>query len=337
MNARKPSLSAIARLGLARLGITAISSAVGACAASAAPSSGPLSAASRGSGVTQLHSTRETRATWVWTSETVLVLEQRRALLAFAQAHRVNALYLQYSPKYEETAGFSEVAEFLRQARTLGIDVTLVAGDPRWALTLHHATALALIDNTGRLNRRLAEAGAPKVRAVQYDVEPYLLAEWKTQPMTVEPQYANLLVKLHEAAKREGLELWLTLPFWFEHHRFGSTTLDRLALDVADGIVVMAYRDTLTRVVRAAQALLEHANAVGRPVVVAIETSCRQPPEITFCSASQRELESALTAIQANLSRFRVFSGIAVHQYAYWRELLPDRGSAPDAPRQVVP
>jgi hypothetical protein len=220
---------------------------------------------------------------------------------------------------------FPILTESLRRARDAGIQVSFTAGEPNWVLDSHHHSALAVVEGTRELNQRLAATGAPPVRAVQFDIEPYLLVDWKTDPLAVASQYAVLLGKLREATKRDQLELWLTVPFWFEHHGFRSTTLDRLAIDFADGLVVMAYRDTAARVVSAAEGVLRHADAVGRPVVVAIETSCQQPPEITFCRASQRNLTAALARIRAGLAeKFPAFSGLAVHQYAYWRVLSSD-------------
>jgi hypothetical protein len=278
-------------------------------------------AAARRSASAGSRSTRARLATWVWTSETVFETEQRRAFFAFAQAHAINTLYLQHSPQYGEPAGFAILVEFLLQTRAAGIEVTFVAGDPSWALNQHHARAAGLLEETGRLNQRLKAAGAPLVRGVQYDVEPYLLADWKARPGVVEPQYVALVADLHQAARREGVELWLTVPFWFEHHPFGSTTLDRVVSDYVDGIVVMAYRDTPAGVVKAAERVLDHAAPAGRPVVVAIEINCAQPAGVALCLASQAQLGQALAELRARLDQFATFSGLAVHQYAYWRAL----------------
>ena len=262
-------------------------------------------------------------ATWIWKSETILDNEQCGAFLAFARERRVDTVYLQYSPKYEDIAGFEHFSTFMRLAYSSGIQVMFVAGDPKWALSNQHAGALRIIDRTAQLNRRLRAEKVPGVEGVQYDIEPYLLADWKARPGTVEPQFVALLAKLHQVSRREQLALWFTLPFWFEHHPFDKTTLDRAAFPYADGIVIMAYRDSVPRVLRAVQGVIAHALAAECPIVVAIETACNQPTGIAFCGSSQRELEQGLDALRDGMSGDPWFAGLAVHHYASWRALRP--------------
>jgi len=266
-------------------------------------------------------------ATWIWKSETILDDEQCRAFLAFARTRRVDTVYLQYSPRYASEAGFMRFSTFMRLAYGSGIQVMFVAGDPSWALASQHAGALQVLDRTVELNRRLQAGKFPSVEGVQYDIEPYLLADWKARPGTVEPQFVALLAKLHQVARSKQVALWFTLPFWFEHHSFDETTLDRAVFPYADGIVIMAYRDTIPRVLRAVQGVITHALAAECPIVVAIETACNQPPGIAFCGTSQRELEQGLDALRDGMSGDAWFAGLAVHHYASWRALRSEMDS----------
>ena len=87
----------------------------------------------------------------------------------------------------------------------------------------------------------------------------------------------------------------------------------------SDGIVIMAYRNTTAGVTRAAEEILRHADAPARRVVVAVETSCREPAETTMCGATAAELEGALAEIRGRLGGFPSFAGLAVHAYDDWR------------------
>jgi hypothetical protein len=264
---------------------------------------------------------RERLATWVWQKQAVLDPEERARLLAFAVGRGVDLLYVAEASDYEDARGWGALADLVRRAASQGIRIHLVGGDPSWARQEHHASAVSLIERVARLNERLRLASLPEIRGVQYDVEPYTLADWHSSPGTLEPQYAALLGKLRISAQKAGVELWMTIPFWFSHHPFGETTLDRAILDAADGVVVMAYRTTPAGVTRASEELLGHAHERGRPVVVALEIGCAVSKDATLCGITLPELRGALDEIRAALKRFDSFAGLAVHAYAAWHAL----------------
>jgi sugar phosphate isomerase/epimerase len=235
----------------------------------------------------------------------------------------VDLLYVADAKDYEDAVGFDALADVVRRAAPHGIRIHLVGGDPNWARSEHHANALALIERVARLNERLRRESLPVILGVQYDVEPYTLADWHSNPGTLESQYTALLSKLRASAQEAGVELWMTIPFWFSHHPLGETTLDRAVLNAADGVVVMAYRNTAAGVAGAAEELLGHAHERGRPVVVALEIGCAVSDDSTLCGVTQTSLRGALDEIRAQLQRFDAFAGLAVHAYATWRALSP--------------
>jgi hypothetical protein len=255
--------------------------------------------------------------TWVWKKERLLDPGERGALLDFAKARGLSAIYVAQAAEFQSSPGLDALADFLRRADSIGAHVTWVSGDPSWALDAHHAAALAMVQRAAQLNERLRAASLPEVRSLQFDVEPYLLAEWKERPEVVEQQYVGLLASLRRATQDAGLALWVTVPFWFGHQAFGGSTLDREALRHADGVVIMAYRSNVADVARTAQEVLEHDTAACR-VVVAVETSCREPAETTMCGTSAPALDGALGEIRNRLGRFPSFGGLAVHQYDDW-------------------
>ena len=258
--------------------------------------------------------------TWVWRKERLLDAGERKALLDFARAHRVTALYVADAAELRGPPGFDALADFVRRAHVLDADVAWVGGDPSWGLDAHHASALALVDRAAGVNDRLRAASLPQIRSVQFDVEPYLLPEWKERPDTIARQYVALLASLRQATEAAGVALWVTIPFWFGEQAFDGTTLDREVLRYSDGVVIMAYRSTAAGVAQAAEEVLRHADAIGCRVVVALETSCREPPETTMCGASAAALDDALAEVRSRLGRFPSLAGLAVHQYDDWRQ-----------------
>jgi hypothetical protein len=259
----------------------------------------------------------------VWRKETVLNANERQRLLDFATEEGITELYVAIADEYEASEGLAALAELVRRARQVNIKIFWVCGDPSWALTARHARALAVIEWADRINALLRNMALPEIRGLQYDVEPYRLSEWKASPSIVEPQYAALLAELRSATEAAGFELWLDVPFWLGQRTFQGTTLGRLAVGASDGIVIMAYRNTVTGIVEKATDLLRDSDAKTRSVVVAMETGCREEPVTTLCGISATTLDSARVEIRKRLGSFDAFAGLAVHPYEGWRGLSP--------------
>lgn len=261
--------------------------------------------------------------TWVWRKETVRDASERQSLLDFAKKKGITELYVATADEYEAGDGFAALAELVRQTQKLNIEIFWVCGDPSWALSARHARALAVIDWASRINALLRNAALPEIRGLQYDVEPYLLPEWKTAPAAVEPQYVALLDELRDATRVAGFELWLDVPFWLGERTFQGTSLGRLAAEASDGLVIMAYRNSVSRIVGKAMDLLRDSGAKTRSVVVAMETGCREEPVTTLCGISAPALDAARVEIPRRLSSFDAFAGVAIHPYEGWRGLSP--------------
>jgi hypothetical protein len=88
----------------------------------------------------------------------------------------------------------------------------------------------------------------------------------------------------------------------------------------------MAYRDKAADVESLAAPILEHAAALRKPVVVAIETECVQPRYVSFCGRPAAELTDAIHAIATALRSSPAFAGLAVHSYASWQLLTDQSG-----------
>jgi hypothetical protein len=248
---------------------------------------------------------------------------ERQNLLEFVKGKGITELYVATATEYEAADGFAALAELVRQAQRLDIEIFWVCGDPSWALSARHARALEVIDWAGRINALLRNLELPEIRGLQYDVEPYLLPEWKASPAAIEPQYAALLAELRDATRAAGFELWLDVPFWLGERVFQGTSLGRLAVGASDGIVIMAYRNTVSGIVEKATDLLRDSGAKARSVVVAMETGCREEPVTTLCGISAPALDAARVEIRTRLGSFDAFSGVAVHPYEGWRALSP--------------
>jgi hypothetical protein len=260
-------------------------------------------------------------ATWVWDEATVVTPATRRELLEFVRAKGVDNLFVHAAADYERDGPFEALAQLVSSASQQRTSVMFVGGDPSWGSTSHRSDALAFLDRARRLETRLADRGLSHWGRVLFDIEPYLLPAWKTSPQDAAAQYADTLRSLRAASRAATLEVWHTIPFWFPTYEVEGRSLDRIAIEQSDRVIVMAYRNSARDVQSIATPILEHASELGKRVVVAIETECVEPSYVTFCGKSADDLEVAIRDLESALSTSRAFAGLAVHSSASWRLL----------------
>jgi hypothetical protein len=262
-----------------------------------------------------------TLSSWCWESEFVQDERVRQADLAFAKAHAIDSMYIQLSSDYEEATQFEGLATLARSGQNQGLSLRWVEGRPEWALPENHAQALAAIDHAGQINLQLMAAGRTPIQAIVYDVEPWVLPEWEESPAALIAGYLAMVERLHDAAARAGLALWVALPFWFETEVANNAPDEPSVLERVDGVLVMAYRDNAEDIERAARPMVEHAQALHVPVIVGVETKCVSPSFISFCGSTGRTLGEALSGLRTRFERDRAVLGFAVHELSSWRAL----------------
>ena len=200
----------------------------------------------------------------------------------------------------------------------VGAAIVLVAGDPAWAQPTHQAEALAAVQRAARLDARLAARGLARTGRILFDIEPYLLPSWRAAPDWTAAEYDRLLAALRRASHEAGLQVWHTIPFWYRTITVAGQSLEDRVLAASDGVVVMAYRNRAADVQALAAPVLERGARQGRQVLVAVETTCVDPPQVSFCGRLGGELAQALDRVAAELRHSPAFAGLAVHSYPGW-------------------
>jgi hypothetical protein len=253
---------------------------------------------------------------WVWDSSVVLDIGVRQRLFDFARGHGVGALYVNVEGLVATRP--EAVAAFVIAAAAQCLETELLFGAPDWALEANHHVPLDLAQQAVRLG----------AAALHFDVEPYTLAEWSADPQRVSNQYLDLLEALAAVTQGAPMRLTVDAPFWFDGElvtRDGATRpLSEWIADLADRVVLMDYRDQVDGsdgIVAHAATEIAYAGAIGREVVVGVETACGELPKTTFCEEGPAALESAIEATTAALSSEPGFAGVAVHHYAAYQAL----------------
>jgi len=201
------------------------------------------------------------RSTWVWDAQQW----QKTPLKVFTHAaqHGIGVVHITV-PVHNGVVQQSErLASFTRQASQRGIKVWAVDGDPHMVLPGEHAGAVERVQAYLKYNAKVdAEA---VIRGVQFDVEPYLLAEYTTAPAAWDQQYLALAKAVHKAMQDLPLE-W-AVPFWWSDK---PELLQALA-PFTSGLNVMNYQTDAQKIYRSAVPFLDWATTHGKQVRIALE------------------------------------------------------------------
>lgn len=256
-----------------------------------------------------------------------------------AAANGFNAIYVtvdDYLPIYAMPAGTTKtqaltnyqnsIDQFIAYAASKNISVDAEAGDKDWAET-KQSSALAIENFVISYN----STHANKFRHVQYDIEPYLLANYETNKAQVLTNYITLVDKL-VANDTLNLGVEMVIPHFFGSNdgwtpdisyngKTASTFSHLLSLldqHSGDAILVMAYRNfaagTNGTIDIASDELAEASSGSHTTrVLIAQETGNVDPSYVTFYGLSKSVLWGQVALINQYFGTSSAFSGIAIN------------------------
>jgi hypothetical protein len=158
------------------------------------------------------------------------------------------------------------LAGFVTAARRAGIAVAAVEGDPAMALDAGRAEALRRLGAIEAYQRRTPAEG--RLAGLQYDIEPYLLPDWRVDAAGVMRGWAATVEALRASA---STPLDMVLPFWLRDQPDAGAAILPALRRSADVVTVMAYRTDAAAVLSAAEPLLAWGTEARIPVRVALE------------------------------------------------------------------
>lgn len=209
------------------------------------------------------------RATWIW--DRGEWMDKGDALLAWARREAIGELFIVVTLDGPKVRHPAQLRAFVRKAHGAGIAVTSVEGDPHMVLPDHRAATADRARAFAAYNR--ASAPEERLRAMQFDVEPYLLDDALLAPAARDREYLAMARALREAAGDMPVEY--VVPFWWWDK---AGLLDALA-GVADGLAVMDYRTAPDQIYGFAAPFLDWASRHGKRVHIALEAG-RVAPEL---------------------------------------------------------
>lgn len=259
------------------------------------------------------------QGTWIW--DAALIQTEPDKILAFASENQVTSLYLQF----DKSVPSSYYEQFIRKAKEKQIEVEALAGRPQWAYPEYQDQIRTFISWVKAFN----ESVEPEAQfaGLHFDIEPYLLPEWKTNQQQIALQWMDNMRLIEREAKAGGMKLSVDVPFWLPMVKVpgSSYSFSAWLLEKADTVVIMDYRNTaLGRdgIIANANAILREAHTLKKKVIVAVETAPNSEGDFTsFYELSTGAMKTELQIAREQLSRFSSFAGFAVHDYTCWVEL----------------
>ncbi len=266
------------------------------------------------------------RALWVWDDASALNADARTRLFDFSASHDIDTLY------YESAALIVDdppaLATFLEAAAARGFSVELLFSSNAWVYPQNHAQAVSLVRRAVRFVDGL---GGEKPKAFHFDIEPYLLPEWKAgDEGQIAADYLDLLAAIE--ASRGDLPIHVDIPFWFWSTpvawpgKGSLRPLDQALLAIVDGCTVMDYRNSAggaDGIVADGQRTLADAEAAGKPAVIGVETNPVSPSFVTFYRLGAEAVDAQLAVVDDLFDGDPAFAGTAVESYRGYRELGP--------------
>jgi hypothetical protein len=251
--------------------------------------------------------------------------DARTRFFDFVQSEHFDVIYIHAYGLV--SAHSTALADFI--VRAGDTQVELLVGDPGWALTANHGQVLDFVEDAIAFTRAAGSAGRPA--GLHFDVEPYLLDEWKSDQQGTMTQYLDLLVAVGDKLAEAQVSLLFSadIPFWYDTlaatYDGQTKALHQHVQDIVDYVAIMDYRDTAgggDGIIAHAQDELHYAEEINKLVTVGVETNCIEPAKITFCEEGKAALEQELDEARLSFETSSAFHGFAVHDYVGYADLL---------------
>ena len=280
------------------------------------------------------------RGLWVWRREFITDDAKRAAMLAFCSEHHFNRLLVQMrtvpgsSPTDPLVFGDQDQwRALLKEASATNIFIEALDGAHDMATAPKWKSTLAQLDALLAFNRSLP--ADQSIAGIHYDIEPYLLPQWKTEArQQIMEQYLQFLLAANARLRLDGkvMTLAVDIPFWYDRKTepgdscvlnfMGETkNFHQHIQDLTDYIGIMAYRQKSlgpNSMAYHCEAELEYAKQIGHGIGAAAEVNpLKDAPNITFHGLPAATFWEQIQLLQTNYATEPAFAGVLIHSYDF--------------------
>lgn len=261
------------------------------------------------------------KATWIWNAK--LISSEKNDIIEFTKQNGINLIYLHIDQK---SIPQQEYRSFIKEAGAAGIQVDALAGDPLWSLTDNQQSITTLVGWVQDYNQSVNKD--ERFSGIHADIEFYTLAHWNDNKEDITQQWmTNMEHLISETKKDQNLKVSTDVPFWINEILIPGTTesLTNWLVDKFDHIMLMSYRDQAegtNSILEIVDPIFKEADSKGKKVVVGVNLlKSSEGNGTTFYEEGLDEMEHQLSILKEKLTTYRLYAGIAIHDYESWREL----------------
>ena len=280
------------------------------------------------------------RAVWTWERESYAMVGSPAAAdeaLRFLQGKRVTTIYL-YADAYRGRNLIAQRPElyrrFIQRAHGEGFKVYALLGSAylrteEYVLPQRRAAALATMQRV--LSYNAGSRPDARFDGVNLDIEPHILAQWKTQKMELLRQFLDLGQAFMTLKRASGqtLSIGPAIPFWLDGIELEWNGVTRPVsehvIDLYDYVALMDYRhrvDGSDGIIAHAANEMVYAAKKRKRVVIGLEVTPNELSKVTFNHLTEIDLERAVAQTERAYRDSPAFAGFALHHYRGYRRWL---------------
>ena len=234
------------------------------------------------------------RATWVWGTEMLLMLDSpvfRDTVLLFLKERKLTTVYL-YAAQLFGTGSYplvdrpDEYATLVSKFHVHGIEVYALLD------AVDVSVDSPIIDHFRNVldynNSRIEDE---KFDGASLDIEPWQNPDWESNRPELSQDYLDLAGELMAIKEAQNPELIVgpTMPFWFDTFavdRNGiSRPMNEHTQNIYDYVTILAFRDKargIDSIIFHTRNELEYAVIIDQPIVIGVETNPGELDKVTF-------------------------------------------------------
>ncbi len=279
---------------------------------------------------------------WVWNFPSQMNTFAGFAKLEQLASYGMNAMYITIddyldiatlpegtTKNAKKAAYFANLAKVVEKANSLGMVVDVEGGWKDWAYPANRWKGFALIDAAKEYNAAYPNL---KIRALQYDVEPYILPEYETNKEHVLTEFVEFIDQSTNRLIGSDVKFSMAIPHFYDSAQAwtpqvtygGKTThtfthlLQILEKKPGSMILLMSYRDFFegangTKAIAEVEVKEASAGGYSTLVIVGQETGNVDPAFVTFYGSTKTVVLDMLSTISSSFGSYSNYGGTATH------------------------
>lgn len=259
------------------------------------------------------------KGTYIWHARNLI--NEPNKIIDFAKEKDLDILYT----RLDLRKPFSQYQEFVEKAHNAGIEVHAMGGHPKWALRELRPRIKKLVDYVKTYNEKSSDSKV--FDGIHIDVEPYTVHGWdRHNDERIKEWMKNIEMFVEETKDGTNLEASMDLAMWWDGRKTPGQPdipFSKWVMKQMDHTSVMAFRDFAEGpggIISMTQEEVEHANDLGKPLLLSVELRPSKIDKITFAEEGKAEMREQINVMEENLEDESSYEGYMIHSYEYWKE-----------------